>query len=343
MVIALQPDSAEVRWLGRIGKRDGGARIIWTNSGFAVRFCGTSLRVELSASAWENENARPYIGVLLDGAEQPSEMRKFGVDQPGRVWYTLAEGLPEGEHTLLFVKLSEALQSVVTAYALETDGTLLAPPSARGRRLEFIGDSITTGFGNICTEPHGPFRTGDQDGWQSYAAMTARELDADCHILAISGFAAYKSPFGGAVPPLYPYIDGLDKEPQPWDFSRFEPDAVVLALGTNDGSWMVNDISKDIPMEEKREVFIETYVAFLKEVRARHPKAKLLCTIGMLNTVSIPDVEQAVARARAGGLTDVAYLRLPEAQSYGAGHPAVAAHREAANVLVPVLRDWLGW
>lgn len=343
-IVSLRPENGDVRWFGRIGEQEGGVLLPWTDSGFAARFRGTSLQVELSTNVWENENARPYLGVFLDGADQPAAMRQIAVDQPGRAWYTLAEGLPDGEHTLLLVKLSEALQSVVVAYTADTDGELLLPPeSGHTRRLEFVGDSITTGFGNVCPDPNGPFSTKEQDGWQSYAALTARALDADFHVLAVSGFAAYKSPFGDAVPPLYPYIDGLQSCRQPWDFARFQPDAVVINLGTNDGSWMVNEVSAAIPMEEKREAFIETYIRFLGEVRARNPRAKILCTIGMLNTVSIPDVERAVERAREAGLADVAYLRLPEAEAYGAGHPASAAHQAAAAVLAPYLRDWLGW
>lgn len=329
---------APMRFFGRTADFGGGVLFPWTDSGFVVRFCGTTLTATFKANNTENPDAAPYLSVFVDDTER----RTFGLCAPEST-VTLAEGLAEGEHTVTVVKLSEALQSHVIVTALGCDGELLAPPpSENTRRIQFIGDSITTGFGVLAPSEQAPFTTREQDGWQSYAAALARELDADYHIFAISGYAAYLSPFGKPIPPLYDFVDGAERCRLPWDHRRFQPDVTVINLGTNDHAWYCNESSQHLSEEERHCLVEEAYYGFLLKLHALHPQSKFVCTLGMLTAFTMPDVERAVARAVANGI-DAVYVPLPLASEYGAGHPALSSHREATEILLPVIRDLMDW
>lgn len=312
--------------------------IPWTCGGFTVTFTGSSLTAEMASDAWHNENACPYLAVIVDGDD--AHRQKIAVNREGLCRYTLAERLPQGEHTVTVLKLSEALQSGWEVGALFLEGTLLNTPREESRpKIEFIGDSITAGFGNRCPTENGPFCTREQDGYDSYGAIAARALGADYQIFAVSGYGVYRSPFGKDVPPLYPYADGLHGQQARWDFSAFSPDVVVINLGTNDGGWI--NLEPTLPTDEKIRLVEERYIEFLHTVRQAHPGAYILCTIGLLESNAAPYVEQAVDRAKNDGMERLSFLKLPAAQSFGAGHPSLEAHRAGADVLVRALADLL--
>ncbi len=67
--------------------------------------------------------------------------------------------------------------------------TLLSmqPPEPRQRRLLFIGDSITAGYGVLCNDSVGPFSPETESAFHAYAAVAARALEADAHVIAYSG------------------------------------------------------------------------------------------------------------------------------------------------------------
>lgn len=312
--------------------------IPWTCAGFTLTFDGTELSADMASDGWNKADNRPYLTVIVDGDD--AHRRVLAIDREGLYRYPLAEGLPAGVHTVTVLKLSEALQSNWEVGALELDGALLDTPHDDSRpKIEFIGDSITAGFGDRCPTKDGPFRTAEQDGYESYAALTARALQADYHVLAVSGFGMYRSPFGEDIPPLFPYADGLHGKQAKWDFRQFMPDIVVVNLGTNDGGWI--NLEPSLPTDEKIRLVIERYKEFLHTLRETYPDAYILCTIGLLESNATPYVQQAVEQAQAAGMERLSFLKLPAAQSFGAGHPSLEAHRKGAAVLTAALQEIL--
>lgn len=313
--------------------------IPWTCAGFTVTFRGTALEADMACDAWHNPNALTYITVIVDGNE--AARRVIAVDREGVCRYTLVDGLADDVHTVSVIKLSEAQQSNWEVAGLEIpDGELLPTPHDDNRlKIEFIGDSITAGFGDRCPTKDGPFCTKEEDGYESYAALTARALDADYHVLAVSGYGMYRSPFGQDIPPLFPYADGLHGKQAKWDFSAFVPDVVVVNLGTNDGGWI--NLEPSLPTEEKIRLVKERYVEFLHTLRETYPGAYILSTIGLLESNATPYVEQAVAMAQAAGMDRLSFLKLPAATSFGAGHPSLEAHKQGAEALTAALREIL--
>lgn len=342
MSVTITAADTRIRWNGRTAVC-GETRVLgWTDCGLEIAFEGTGVTAELRGNPVDNPDAVAYMGVLLDGTLAPEDMTVFPVDTADYTWYTLAQGLPQGRHTLRLVKRTELLQSSVELRSLRiADGDLLPPPlPVSERRMEFIGDSITCGFGNLAV-PDAPFRTREEDGWQSYAAMTARDLRAEFSVVSISGFSVYKSPYGDRLPDCYDWAGKCGGEPLLWDFAVFCPQVVVVNLGTNDGAWMCGE--QELSPEEQCDRFITYYIAFLQRLRGLYPDAELVCTMGMLGNMPHPCVPRAVEQALRQGMEKVSFVQLPQAQEYGAGHPAVSAHRAAADVLTAAIRTLTGW
>lgn len=275
----------------------GGIWFNWTCAGFTITFTGKTLRARLLAfgdevpgpPGTETPIDYPCVGVVAeDGETLSARMKCTG----GPKWYELFHG-EEGTHTLGLRKLSENMRGKTALLALETDGEVL-PAQEREKKLtiEFVGDSITCGFGNEAPGRDSLFETSEENGWMTYGAVAARELGAEFNMISVSGIstAPGKHPF---IPmkqmnEVYPFTDvycdeRLDKEPAAWDFASHHKDIVAVNLGTND----VNPVrfAKDTATADEEEAwFSVNYRAFLEKVRALNgPDTTILCTLGSMD------------------------------------------------------------
>lgn len=309
--------------------------VSWTDSGFEIRFVGREVRALLTPQCLSSSQFA-YAEVLIDGQEQGEKIKLTD----GEKWVTLCQNLSFGEHTLRFVKLTEAQMNVVYVGPLEIpDGYLLTPPAARARSIEFIGDSITAGSANARAAGEADVYSPEtQDGLQTYAAVAARALNADFSVFAASGWTVYcrtDIPDGDqvAIPPIYESTDFFHRNTDPWDFAAHPVDAVVVNLGTNDASYIAAGAFEE-------EIFREKYEAFLARLRELYPNAVLIGTVGMMNDTAYPAIEQAVKNRSAAGDSRVFAYKLEWA---GSTHPILSKHKKAGEDLAAFLAEKLGW
>jgi hypothetical protein len=100
---------------------------------------------------------RRSLSVTLDDQLGKNFFNVFIDDKPaviieaakGSKTYAVASGLP-GAHRLLITKRTEGEEgsTVFKGLELADGGKLLPPPPRKTRRIEFFGDSITSGMGN---------------------------------------------------------------------------------------------------------------------------------------------------------------------------------------------------
>jgi len=339
----------------------------WTASGFALAFTGG--RVEMEATAigdgfpGEVDNL-PRIAVFTDGNSEPRVIRL----EEGRHTYALFEGGTPGEHVLRVVKRTENSKGRMGVHRLTLMGEArpYTPPAPR-RRLEFVGDSITCGFGNDMRPEETAFSPEKEDGLTAYPAVAAKLLDAEYQSLCISGiplcwasdpdYRIRLPEFPDFTPPqrsmekLYPYADrdheaaeGMTEGFTPWDFGRFRPDAIVINLGTND-AFRISVTGND-PAEEAH--FRTRYTAFLKTVRSLNgPGPVIACTIGPMNYFLYDTIEKAATDyGRETGDPRVFCLKFGAIDPWGEGygglmHPNVKTHARMGRELAAALAPWL--
>lgn len=344
---------------GRVWQ-DGDARALWFNwtcSGFTITFTGTTLRAKILAlgdgSEAEGLVTYPVVGVAREDGALAQRFRCTG----GPLWYTLFQG-EEGTHTLRIVKVSENQFGKTGLQALETDGELL--PARAPRRdfsVEFIGDSITCGFGNEAPHRDAEFDTAQENGWETWASLAARELNAEYDMVCVSGISTARAKFPQddflQMEELYPYADRLgarrlEREPLPWDFAAHPKDVIVVNLGTNDVNPIRFNGDRDAADQEEA-WFTQRYRAFIETLRRLNgPATQIFCTLGPLDYYLYDHIQEAVeAYRRDTGDEKVACFKLIgvnlNTEGWGAiSHPSMMTHRRLGREVAARLRAF-GW
>lgn len=333
-------------------------------------FSGTSLSFTFTgkkavASIWSNpddwgegnENLRGYVAVYVNEEEEPR--KRICLDREEGI-YTLYESDTAERVTIRLVKYSEAAFGKCGVRYLETDTeTLFAPPAHAERKLEIIGDSITCGYGVEAENELEPFYTRTQNPAKAYSLLTAGLLGAEANLVSWSGngiISGYVEETATApsdkwlMPEVYQYTDisgseklfGEDETKwEKWDFNRYVPDAILINLGTNDCSWC-----KDI--QERRDHYRDSYVEFLKFVRAHNKDAQIFCMLGTMDQRVIKELEEAVGMFAETQKDDrVHFLPLPEhtaENGYGADwHPSALTQRQTAQLVAAEVARVMGW
>jgi lysophospholipase L1-like esterase len=330
---AISSGPAEVRFVGRVDRSDpAGARFAWSGTGVTARFMASSLAVKLGGG-------QEYTA-LLDGELLPKLV-------PGNGDTKLADNLEAGPHLIELYRRTEANQgeSQFQGFVFDAAGTLLPPTLAPTRRLEVIGDSITCGFGNEGADETCGFTPQTENHYLTYGAIAARAVGAELSTIAWSGLGVVCNYGDGAqscVDPLPTYYDRTlpQRTDSRWDFANFQPQAVIINLGTNDFSTDQDPSATD---------FTNAYRDFLMHVRSKYPDAWILCTCGPLLYGSELDLVRGyIADAvMATGDAKIGTFEIPSQSSAdGLGcsyHPSIKTHQKMADLLIAELAARLGW
>jgi lysophospholipase L1-like esterase len=254
--------SATIHTIGRFDTSDpAGPKFSWPGSTIVTTFTGTGLSAELADNVGND-----YFVVVVDGGT-PTAFHT----QQGTSTYAIATGLASGKHTVSLVKRTESYDGIVQLLGLTpTGGALVATPEPWARRIEFIGDSITCGYGVLggsCSNP-----SVDQEDWTATAgALVATQLHAEPTTIAYSGIGMYRSSSGDTTNqmPTRFLLTLADIPTSTWGFTTPPPDVVVIDLGTN-------DFAKGDPGA----AFTTAYTTFVQqELRPHYPNAWVILAL----------------------------------------------------------------
>ena len=260
---------------------------------------------------------------------------------------TLCTALPQGRHTARLTYCIEGWDLMPEFRGFVTDGQLVDPPALPSRTIEFIGNSITCGYGNEAMKPTDHYSYETQNYYYSYAQETARRLNAVAHVVARSGIGVYRNYNGprtgtpdNRMPIQYEYTLYAEKSElrkqggsmnERWDFSRFQPDIICINLGTNDLSTNNYDIK----------LLKQGYKSLLEMVRRHNPHSKIVFLTGSMLQGKELDIckrllDEVTAEAHVAGDQQVYRFDMtPQgASGYGADwHPSYAQHQKMADEL----------
>ncbi|MBQ9948374.1 MAG: GDSL family lipase [Oscillospiraceae bacterium] len=339
--------SENVKLIGRTVENNGTLWLALSASGVEFTFTGTKLTLNIAGdnnvSAGKDKQAR--FAVYIDGEKTLDTQ----VDAAEKA-YDIFTADEAKEVTVKILKLSEAAESIMGIRSIEATGSELKPTAEKDLKIEFIGDSITCGYGVDDEVKENHFSTSTEDATKAYAYKTAVALDADYSLVSYSGhgiISGYtdndKKVTSQLVPPVYEkfaktYTVSPEFNPMEidWDFSRFVPDFIVINLGTNDASYCGNH--KDRVTE-----YAEKYTEFIKKVREHNPDAHIICALGVMGDSLYKGVQMAVkAYTEETGDAKVSYLRLkPQDGTTGYAadwHPTEATHEIASATVVEEIK-----
>ncbi len=264
--------------------------------------------------------------------------------------YKVASGLSGSvPHTIMIQKRTEAFvgKGIFMGFILDKGATLLPPGKRPDRRIEFIGNSITCGYGVLSDSSNCHFSKQTEDAGMSYASMVARELHADYHLISYSGRGVVRN-YGDKnktslhpMPSLYDrtlYSDTTLK----WNFKEWIPQAVIINLGTNDFSTH--------PYPDK-DVFQAAYNKLINRVRSIYPHVTIFCVIGpMIGEPCTSDIKEVVKeqQLKEGRDKDVFFINIPRSDmnnnDWGCDmHPNIYGSDIMADVIVRIMRLRMNW
>ena len=338
--------AAKIRMLGRSGICAEGATCDYSATGviFTLHCEGESTPVALSFLT----DADVYFTVFVDGTRQAERLYVCGnstVSSGNFVQQTVTIcTLGAGVHTIRVVRQSNFWHARTTLHAILTDAELLAAPAPRARTFEFIGDSLTCGYGVTADAAAAPREIAGQarfcDATMAHAFLTAEAYDAECVICGYSGWGllwgdSEKNAETGEVrvlktiPMIYPYLS--HRRGEELYKPSVTPDLVVINLGSNDAHH-----EKELSLTEEQ--LITAVIDFMHQVRRMYGKdMPIVQAYGFDHREIMETIERAVEQA-GGAQAGFYYCSLPENGDGGNGHPSAAGQQEGADVLIRFLK-----
>ena len=298
----------------------------------------------------------PWIAVFIDGAEEAS-IKTLVSSEEEKVCVFNSETAEK--HSIKIVKLTENFRTQLGIRSVEFEGEILAADPDTRDGIEFIGDSITCGFGNDMQGENGPyFFSADENGCLTYGALTAKNLGLKPRFVCVSGISTHnppQSPFPDfyGVDELYPLRDkilqdrlaqkrGIDvREYEPYDVSEHPVKYVVVNLGTNDG----NQIYFAPDKKAAELVFRNNYTALIRLIREINgPDTEIILTLGPMDYYLFDVIRDVCAELSEAGDLHIHCMKFGKMMIFGpdaggAGHPSVHRHRIMADELSAFIRN----
>lgn len=299
------------------------------------------------------------IGALVDGVQYKLEIPK-DADYTKEIYLPIAEDLEEGSHSLIIFK-RQAAAHYFRFCGIETDdnSTLTLPQKDYFLNIEVYGDSVSAGelteaiYNEAHTDPVNPGNYGYWDNsWFSYPLILSRMIKAKVHDNSQGGIALLDKTgfFCGPDPEKLTgvevtynklsYVPYSKEGYTDWDFTKYTPDLVIVAIGQNDPN----------PTPEKTAApeFVEKWKSKYKEIvldlsrkYGKNTKFLLILTVLMHDERwdgYLDDIEKDLAPQI--GRDNIRHYKFTRCGKATPGHPRISEQSEMAAELALIVRDW---
>jgi hypothetical protein len=327
--VLILPDNPNISYNGRIDFSDPAKPVfMYSGCGIRVDFTGTSAELIM-----KDDSLRNLFTIVLD--DSVFVLNANEADST----YVLADSLPKGKHKLEVYRRSEWHGGNTTFLGFKfSPNAKVSAPSPRAHKVEFIGDSYTCGYGNEGLEQTEHFRYETENHYLSYDAIVARELNADLTAVCRSGIGivqGYGGNKGFNMPDCYDEVT-LDTTKR-WDYSKSQPELLVIDLITNDLSVALDSAE-----------FVNRYLDFLKRIRGNYPQTRIVCLAGPASEGDKWNTVQSYIGTivKEFGKNDkaISYFAFTPFEMHGSDwHPNVEEDKKMAAELAPYLKQLMNW
>jgi lysophospholipase L1-like esterase len=350
-----------ITYLGRTLVDGGSVSFDWTATYVRISFEGNYLAINAS------DTRRNYFNVWIDKAPtaEPDriiaigngdENSTFGKIEANSVYDGRIEIVNEADfkaiygkkipsqHFVTIQKRTEGEQGTTTFKEIITKGKLIHAMPLKTRRIEFVGDSYTCGYGTENSVSTDPFTPETENSGKSYASIVSRYFNADYTVVAHSGMGVvrnYNSNVAGwYMPERYTQTFDMNRDVK-WDApqSEFKPDVTVIYLGTNDFS---------VSMQPKESAFIAGYLKLLQEIKDNygedHP---ILCMSSICDENLSEYIHEAVKKSEMKNVNYMDFtpgIHHTDDRNLGASfHPNYLGHQKLAYQVIPYIATLTSW
>lgn len=363
------------RILGRnvcdAGMTDKPLALFWGASALELNIKAKNLWVKFSSDYDVYES---WVAIEVNGYQTS----RFVVPKGEPVWICVASNLnPQKENLISIIKDTQPMPGdskhslLIHKLGFMEEGEF-CPLAPRPLKIEFVGDSITSGEGLAgCPE---------EMDWipqwfcasKTYARQIAKELNADWSMVSQCGWGicwGWDGNRNSVIPPHYnnvcsvltgEYQSSLGVN-EAFDF-KDGADIVVVNLGTNDNGafsqapwkddkgieYPLKKVSENQADEESSKIIKDEVCNFLKNIRLKNPKAKIIWVWGMIKLNIVPKIlEEAVAEyKKITSDFDVHLMELDSMEDVevnscdkgSRGHPGLKVHSLAAKKVLEFVK-----
>ena len=297
----------------------GGLYLSWSNSGVEFKFKGTRAEFYFN-EYWDSQGA--YVKLFADKSETKHALF-------GKASKIIFESENDTTHTLKLLRISAGdvylVLNKIRIYGKQPE--FLTPDAEKELKIEFIGDSITCGYGVMAPKDQTVYVTSEEDSTMTYAYMTSEILNADLRTVSISGQGVCNNAGGEKGTVFSEIFDMKLRHHTGYDHSTWTPDVVVLNCGTNDvpGGTTLDEMYKESGL-------------LVDKVRKAYKDAKIIWTFGMMNDKFHETFNQMVKDKNEEGDKNVYYLPLDKISAEkneigGNGHPNTNASVKVSKKL----------
>lgn len=295
----------------------------WVNTGFEVTGkLGGTLSIETVSTRVDS-----LLNVVIDDNDPVVVHVPQGTSN-----VTLVSGLSKGPHTVKVISGTSLRFGTLTVKKFTYDGELSTIQRPASRMLiEVIGDSISCGWG-LDGVSGGSYsekqRVSISNSYYSYAAVASRYLDADLQVVALCA---------QTIPTVHGFFPKLNRRSgtPAWDFSKNQPDVVVINLGTND-EWQGDGLGKT---EYNAANSLANMKALLTDVRQAYPDAYVIWVYGMMRKTYENQYKQAISSMHDNKMFAVDMTAYKSSGGYDGNHPKRDSHAAVGAVLADFIEE----
>ena len=260
--------------LGRKRIIDGIPRFSWSNSG--IEFCACCDRLTVHFGEYKADQPVMYK-IYVDSLEVKASVMGKGVT-------AVIENLRDKMHNVRIIRISEGatLTYIDKIVIYGKNPEFSVPAEAKRLKLEFLGDSITCGYGVLADSSEMTFYTHQQDSTKSYAYLASQALNAEIRTECISGMGIVHSCHENVGIRFIEFFNMVSRDMTGYVCDGYVPDVFIINGGTNDKTSHVT-----------QEEFVKGGLELLVSVRKMYPKTPIIWMYGMMNH----DFEDGVIKA----------------------------------------------
>lgn len=355
-------DETPVKVHGRINKMTCPLPLFWNHSGVEVNVDGSELWIDLDVDCDYHE---PWVYLEINESFIMRQMLLPG-EHSICLFRHMAQGVVKNVRFFRDLQaMSDDERCHILVKGFRTDGNFY-PVKDKGLRLEFVGDSITSGEGTYGAAEDADWIPMYMSSSRNYATLIEKALDAEVRIISQGGWGVYSgwdNDVRHNIPSIYDKVCGIVKGEtneklgafERNDFDSWMPNAIIVNLGTNDaaafdqapfeipgmGTFKLRRNANDTYNEEDVEKIKAAAVDFLKMLRLNNPLSHVVWVYGMIGYDLSLVLADAFNRYRKEtGDYNNTYINLPNTKPEDIGsrfHPGFLSHIRSAEVLTEYL------
>lgn len=341
-LITISPENSHIVYLGRFDfSTPGKAGFSWPGVSINAKFEGKVCNVLLNDLGDDQDHN--FYNIFID------DFAPVVIEAKEKEGIYKIDTLKEGVHTITIFKRTESVvgKGEFLGFQIEKGKTLL-PLERKQRKIEFIGNSITCGYGIEGENKECKFSPKTENNYLAYGAITARNLKCEYVANAFSGIGIYQNydmNRENTMPNLYTKI--IPFEEKEWDFSKWKPDVVVINLGTNDFAHSNPDSIG----------WSNAYLKLLSTIRKNYPDAEIICLIGPMISDYWPESSKALTTIKKylAAVKEefkkthdakISTFNLSPQGNLGYGcdwHPSLKQQKKNSDELTTYIKSRMGW